>query len=152
LIIEINAHQKSYALDDNLNKYLASEGVKLRPHFTGKNKWDTSFGVAAMSGLFGSIRDGKHQGDNLITLPSHEGNEHFKALINQLITWKPDTKNATDLIMALWFCEIRARDIVNSNTFKQTHFTSRWASRRAVSTQSVVNLDDIEFGNYTQYL
>lgn len=152
LIIEINAHQKSYALDDDLNRYLSSVGVKLRPHFTGRNKWDTSFGVAAMSGLFGTIRDGKHQGDNLLTMPSHEGNEHFKALINQLITWKPDTKNATDLIMALWFCEIRAREIITSNTFKQTHFTSRWASRRAVASQSVVNLDDIEFGNYVQYL
>lgn len=152
LIIEINAHQKSYALDDDLNKYLASEGVRMRSHFTGKNKWDTSFGVAAMSGLFGSVRDGKHMGDNILSLPSHEGNEHFKALINQLITWKPDTKNATDLIMALWFCEIRARDLIQQNSFKQSHSNNRWVSRRNAAQQTVVNLDDWEYGNYAQYL
>ena len=152
LIIEINAHQKSYALDDNLNKYLASMGVRMRSHFTGKNKWDTSFGVAAMSGLFGSVRDGKHQDDNIVSLPSHEGNEHFKALINQLITWKPDTRNATDLIMALWFCEIRARELVLQNQFKQTHGNNRWASRRNMASQSLVNLDDLAYEQHTLFL
>ncbi len=34
---------------DDLRQYLANSGVKFSSQFTGKNKWDTSFGVAAMS-------------------------------------------------------------------------------------------------------
>lgn len=144
LRIEINAHQKAYALDTELNQWLASRGVSLRQHFTGKNKWDTAFGVAAMSSLFGTLRDGKHQGDNILTLPDHQGNEHLKALINQLITWKADTKGPTDLVMALWFCEIRARELVAANQVRNFHAgNSRWTSRRADYSRTVVNLDEI---------
>ena len=64
-----------------------------------------------MSDLFGTVNNGKHQKNNLIELPSID-NEHFKALVNQLITWSPDTKGPTDLVMALWFCEIRAKEIL----------------------------------------
>ena len=63
LRIEINAHQKAYALDEELRTYLASQGVKFSSQFTGKNKWDTSFGVAAMSGLFGTMRGNAHQNE-----------------------------------------------------------------------------------------
>jgi hypothetical protein len=47
-----------------------------------------------------------HQDDNLIEIPSQDGSEGVKALIQQLITWKPDTKGKTDCVMALWFCEL----------------------------------------------
>ena len=47
--VEINAHQKAYSLDEDLRNWLASYGVRLNAHFTGKNKWDTNFGVASMS-------------------------------------------------------------------------------------------------------
>lgn len=152
LRIEINAFQKAFALDEELKQWLASRGTQLREHFTGRNKWDTNFGVASMSGLFGTMRDGKHNGDNLISLPSHESNEHVKALINQLITWKPDTKNATDLVMALWFCEIRAQEMMRSGTFSQVFANSRWATRKSLYNRAVVNLDDMAAEPYTQYL
>ena len=73
--VEINAHQKAYSLDDDLRNWLAAYGVRLDAHFTGKNKWDTSFGVASMSNLFGTERDGKFQSNNIIELPSSEGSE-----------------------------------------------------------------------------
>jgi hypothetical protein len=92
LRIEINAHQKAYALDEDLRSYLASAGVKFSSQFTGRNKWDTSFGVAAMSSLFGSMRGTTFNNDNLMELPSQDGSEGVKALIQQLITWKADTK------------------------------------------------------------
>lgn len=152
LRIEINAFQKAFALDEELRNWLAARGVALKEHFTGRNKWDANFGVAAMSSLFGSLRDGKHQGDNLISLPNHENNEHVKALINQLITWKPDTKNPTDLVMALWFCEIRAQEFMRNGQYQQTHLSNRWASRRAVRQRGIVNLDDIATQQYTTYL
>ena len=151
LRIEINAHQKAYALDTELNQWLASRGVQLRQHFTGKNKWDTAFGVAAMSGLFGTLRQGKHQDDNILTLPAHEGNEHLKALINQLITWKADTKGPTDLVMALWFCEIRARELIQQNQVRSFHAGSKWTSRRNDYQRQVVNLDEMFMDQYNIY-
>jgi len=152
LRVEINAFQKAFALDEELKTWLVSRGTQLKEHFTGKNKWDTSFGVASMSGLFGSVRDGKHQEDNLIELPSHESNEHVKALIQQLITWKPDTKGPTDLVMALWFCEIRAQEMMRQTSFLQNHNYNRWATRKTLSTRGVINLDDAAAEQYSYYL
>ena len=105
-----------------------------------------------MSSLFGTVREGKHQQDNLLSLPNHEHNEHVKALINQLITWKPDTKGPTDLVMALWFCEIRAQELVRQGMYQQTHMSSKWATRKNRYSQTVVNLDDFGSENYIQYL
>jgi hypothetical protein len=150
--IEINAFQKAFSLDEDLRNWLGSRGCQLREHFTGRNKWDVGFGVAAMSALFGTVREGKHQQDNLLGLPSHENNEHVKALINQLITWKSDTKGPTDLVMALWFCEIRAQELVRQGMYQQTHMSNRWATRKNHQSQNVVNLDDYASDNYIQYL
>jgi hypothetical protein len=147
LRIETNAHQKAYALDDDLRTYLASAGVKFSSQFTGKNKWDTSFGVAAMSGLFGTMRGQTFNHDNLIELPSQEGSEGIKALIQQLITWTPDTKGKTDCVMALWFCEIRAKEIISNGSIRQTHIPNKWATRRQAETRYVVDVNDYEFGN-----
>ena len=142
LRVEINAFQKAFALDEDLRQWLANRGVQFREHFTGKNKWDINFGVAGMSGLFGTLRDGKPQKDNLLELPD-ACNEHVKALVNQLITWKPDTKNPTDCVMALWFCEIRAKELILQGNNRQHHSRNRFATRRNVASQGVVNLDDL---------
>lgn len=150
--IEINAHQKSYALDTELNQYFASRGVQIRSHYTSKNKWDETFGVAGMAALFGTVRDGKHQDDNLIELPSSENNEHVKALINQLITWDPNARKSqkTDCVMALWFCEIRAKELVQQSGFMQTHIENRYTTRRGVNQRGVVNLDELAAQQYSQ--
>lgn len=142
LRIEINAYQKAFSLDDQLRMWLASRGTALREHFTSKNKWDVNFGVAAMSSLFGSMRDGKFNRDNLIELPDNS-NEHVKALVNQLITWKADTKGPTDCVMALWFCEIRAKELIQQSNFRTAHANNKWATRRNVAMQGVVNLDEM---------
>ena len=148
LRIEINAHQKAYALDETLRSYLASAGVKFSSQFTGKNKWDTSFGVAAMSGLFGTVRGNSFNHDNLIELPSQDGSEGIKALIQQLITWKPDTKGKTDCVMALWFCELRAREVIGTTRITQSHIPNKWATPRQQATRYMVNVNDYEFGEY----
>lgn len=142
LRIEINAYQKAFSLDDQLRMWLASRGTALREHFTSKNKWDVNFGVAAMSSLFGSMREGKFNRDNLIELPDNS-NEHVKALVNQLITWKADTKGPTDCVMALWFCEIRAKELIQQSNFRTAHANNKWATRRNVAMQGVVNLDEM---------
>ena len=146
LRIETNAHQKAYALDENLRQYLASAGTKFSSQFTGKNKWDTNFGVAAMSDLFGTMRDGAHQDDNLLELPSQEGSEGIKALIQQLITWKPDTKGKTDCVMALWFCELRAREVISVGNIRQSYANNKWATKRQMQKRYIVDVNEYEFG------
>ena len=140
--IEINAFQKAYEMDEDLRNWLAGRGVRFTSHFTGKNKWDTSFGVASMSALFGSLRDGKHQDNNLLEIPSAEGSEGIKALVQQLITWKPDTKGPTDCVMALWFAVIRARELIQRSSAVSPYATNRWATRAQMTTRYAINLDE----------
>jgi hypothetical protein len=140
--IEINAFQKAYEMDDDLRNWLAGRGVRLNSHFTGKNKWDTSFGVASISTLFGTLREGTHQKNNLIELPSSDGSEGVKALVQQLITWKPDTKGATDCVMALWFAVIRARELIQNGTRVTPYLNNRWATRSQIESRYSINLDD----------
>jgi hypothetical protein len=140
--VEINAHQKAYALDDELRNWLSVHGVRLDAHFTGKNKWDTSFGVASMSNLFGTERDGKFQNNNIIELPSSEGGEGLKALTQQLLTWKPETRGKTDTVMALWFAVIRIRELMQQASKTSQYLTNRWATRAQMDSRYAVNLDD----------
>jgi hypothetical protein len=152
LRIEINAHQKMYEVDEEFRQYLANKGVRFSSHFTGKNKWDTDFGVAAMQGLFGTMNGAKHNRDNLIELPDPQYHEGIKALINQLITWKPGTRNPTDVVMALWFCEIKAKEMIQHSGNQIWHATSRFVTQRQMAQQAVVNLDDLAMEQFTTYL
>jgi hypothetical protein len=142
LRIEINAHQKAYALDDDLRNWLSMYGCQLNSHFTGKNKWDTSFGVASMASLFGSLRDGRFQDNNSIELPSNEGSEGLKALVQQLITWKPETRNPSDCVMALWFAVIRVRELMQQNSQSAKWMQNRWATRAQTERRFSINLDE----------
>jgi hypothetical protein len=142
-IVEKNAFQSFLTQDEGIRQNLASRGVLLREHHTGTNKWDSGFGVASMSTLFGTKQfDGKHHRDNLIHLPSDQ-TENVKALIEQLITWSPNTKGKTDMVMALWFCEIRAREMLNQGMHKTHHMKNPFLSRYEVGKRTVVNIDEL---------
>jgi hypothetical protein len=140
--VEINAHQKYYAMDTELRQYLATFGCQLNSHFTGKNKWDVGFGVASMATLFGSTKDGRFQDNNIIELPSNEGSEGLKSLVQQLIIWKPDTKNPTDCVMALWFAVILCRELMQTSSRVGQYQTNRWATRAQMSGRTSLNLDE----------
>ena len=140
--VEINAHQKAYSLDEELRQWLASYGVRLDAHFTGKNKWDTSFGVASMSNLFGTEREGKFQNNNIIELPSSEHSEGLKALTQQLLTWKPETKGKTDTVMAMWFAVIRIRELMQQASNSATYAYNRWATKAQTNKRYAINLDE----------
>ena len=140
--VETNAHQKAYALDSELVQWLALRGCQLRGHFTGKQKWDTSIGVASMATLFGTVIDGRFQDDNIVELPSNEGSEGIKTLVQQLITWKPDTKNPTDTVMALWFGIIRIRELMNEGLNIAGHGRNRWSTTAQRNTRMTINLDE----------
>jgi hypothetical protein len=134
--IEKNAMNLMVTQSSELRKFMAQRGCLLKEHFTGKNKWDTDFGVASMSMLF----DGHETGRNLIKLPNRGGSEGVKALVEQLTTWFPETKSKTDLVMALWFAEIRARELCDQLD-NQFTIPNRYLSQRDREKVMTVDLD-----------
>jgi hypothetical protein len=95
-----------------------------------------------MASLFGTTRDGRFQDNNLIELPSNEGSEGLKALVQQLITWKPETRNATDCVMALWFAVIKVRELMQKGSKLTQYTNNRWATRQQRQQRYSINLDD----------
>jgi hypothetical protein len=145
VVAEKNAFQLFLTKDASIRDFLASRGVQFREHFTGNNKWDVGFGVASMASLFGTHNESKFiKGTNLIELPSSNNSEGVKALVNQLITWKPDAhkRQKTDCVMALWFTEIVAREWLERGMYSQQFSQSRWHSMKQLNSRFVVDLDE----------
>jgi hypothetical protein len=140
--VEINAHQKAYSLDDELRQWLGMYGVRLESHITNKNKWDAAFGVASMSTLFGTVREEKFQKNNMIELPSTTDSEGLKSLVQQLITWKPNSRGKTDCVMALWFAVLRAREFMQQTNHLQKFASNRWVTRAQSAQRYTINLDE----------
>jgi len=144
-VIEKNAFQLFLTQDEEINRHLASRGIRLVQHYTGANKMDAEFGVASMAGLFGSVdNQGKHMKNNLLELPRAD-NEHVKALIEQLITWSAGTKNKQDGPMALWFAETQMRDYINqAGAYGGTFVKNPFATRDQLKQRRVVNLEEYQ--------
>jgi hypothetical protein len=142
-VIEENAYQKALVQDDEIRSYLFSRGVILKGHHTGRyNKSDADFGVASMSVLF----EPDAQGVPTLLLPN--ANISFPAissLVEQLVTWQPDTKNQRqDLVMALWFAARRARQLIfQAPGQHKTHMDNQFLSRGNTKRRSVINLNDV---------
>lgn len=134
--IEKNAMNLMVTQDREIREFLARRGCILKEHFTGSNKWDTNFGVASMTTLL----EGWDKGKPLLRLPRKQS-EGIKALVEQLATWFPDTKAKTDCVMALWFAEIRCRELVEEEGHQVTHLENKYASERSKEGRLSVDLD-----------
>ena len=144
-VIEKNAFQLFLTQDEEINAFLASRGIRLVHHYTGANKMDGEYGVASMAGLFGHVDErGQHMGDNLIDLP-RTSDESMKALVEQLVTWSPGTKNKQDGPMALWFAETQMRQFINQmGAYQDTWIKNPYATRGDLAKRQVIQLDDWE--------
>ncbi len=146
-VIEKNAMNLMVTQNRDLRNFLGSRGTILKEHFTGANKNDADFGVASMSMLF----DGALEDRGLIRLPSRSQQEGVKALVEQLTTWFPQSKAKQDTVMALWFAETRARELVN-DIESVFHISNEYQSERDKRKQVTVDLDylsqatDAQFG------
>jgi hypothetical protein len=123
--------------DRDITRALGNMGSVLGMHqTTGKTKWDAEAGVMSLSGLF----QGFDRGDNLIELPNtnHEG---IKALCEQLCNFFPGTRGKTDTLMALWFAEVRARELIAS-VEEDTHVESEWDTQMDLEAQISVPLNE----------
>jgi hypothetical protein len=142
--IEKNAFQGSIVQDEELRNYLLQRGAVMTGHFTGANKWDANFGISSMAPLFLGSGDGR----NMIRLPSRYQSEGTKALVEQLCTWNPTplgTRTHTqtghwDTVLALWFVEIRCRELMQGE-YSGWHISSEFVSEREVEGQFVIDVD-----------
>ena len=159
-IVEVNGFQGFLAYDTELNQYMANKGIVMKPHHTGQNKQDPDFGVASMAPLFGSVTTNKtnqrvHNSDNLIELPSVQSHG-VKSLVEELISWSPHVKTKNrrqDSLMSLWFCELRAREVIE-NTRRKNSFgkNNPFLSERDKERRMVVNLDDIAMADTASWV
>lgn len=140
--IEKNGFQGFLVHDRELNNFCAARGTMIRPHWTGMNKHDSGFGVAAMAMLF----NGWQEKQQLIELPSTAFSEAAKALVEQLVTWAPDLPKSskTDCVMALWFAELACKDRVMLASNFKTHMKNPFATPWDVRGRATVNLLDME--------
>jgi len=153
VIVESNAFQLFLTQDEEIRNFLATRGIAYRPHYTGNNKQDPEFGVASLAPLFGTVtkRDGnnnnlKHAADNMIELPDSSRNEHVKKLIEQLVVWQPGVqgkKLKMDAVMALWFCEIVARDVLLTSSGIPNFLKNEFTPQKAIEDRYIINLDDL---------
>lgn len=135
--VEKNAFQASIVQDEEIKRWLSARGCLIHGHFTDGKKWDQHFGVASMATLF----TGWENGTNLIRLPSQQQSEGTRALVEQLCGWFPETKGLTDTVMALWFAEIRCRELMFTE-FDGWHLdTSEFTSQRDAEGQMVIDVD-----------
>jgi len=156
-VIEQNAFQLFLIYDEGIRSFLNNRGVKITPHYTSRNKQDPDFGVSSIAPLFGGLKriesGGRveHDGNNLIELPDPDTSEGIRALIDQLISWVPGKKGKDlkqDGPMALWFFELRARELlgIGRNDKKLQFLRNPYLSRGDLSRRMVVSTSSIRAG------
>ncbi len=152
VIVESNAFQLFLTKDEGITQFLATRGIAYRPHHTGNNKQDPDYGVASLAPLFGTKvkREGqeatKHAGDNLIELPDASRSEHVKKMVDQLVSWQAGKRGKQlkmDAVMALWFCEIVARETLHKAQGISNFMPNEFASINDIENRYVVNLDEL---------
>ena len=136
-----------FTQDEELRLWMAARGVRFSEHNTNAStKWDPAYGVASLSSLFGAYEHAggevKEIAPPLIELPIPM--KGVRLLVNQLITWTPtlDPKKVPqDLLMALWFAEVRCRELtVRSNIQAKPVRLARFVSRNARKGRRTVSL------------
>jgi hypothetical protein len=154
-VSEKNMYHASLRHNDRITAFLQTRGVRMVEHYTGTNKLDVDTGVMSLAPLFGeweSAGDGRgwrKRTEPLIELPRRKGNHHVTTMVEQLVLWRPDAPKTqkTDMVMALWFAELKAREIANPNAGRRTHHQqNRWASPRRVEQRVVVSMRDLRAG------
>jgi hypothetical protein len=100
-VVEINAAQRFLLAHEFVRRWVAKNRVDILPHTTGRNKIDDDLGVEAL--LPPVYRAGS------ISIPYASGGSidfRVKSFITQAMSWRPDKKQDTDLVMAHWFAEL----------------------------------------------
>lgn len=147
-----------FTQDSQLRMWFTTRGIRFTEHTTGSNKWDPMFGVSSMAPLFGEYdKAWNAESDDpwrviaepLIELP-RPNKDGVKALIHQLVTWTPEldpNKVPCDMVMALWFAEVGAREHLNTGRGIGT-ITSITSKNKFLSPRAAQNRTRINFADY----
>ena len=140
--IEENGLNKYISQDETLVRWCRGRGVGVFGHQTGTNKWDPQFGVATLANLF----RGYETDTNMIELPARRDHQGIQTLVTELISWYPTPSKAKmpkqDTVMALWFADLRARNIADEWD-QTTHLESRYRTSRDEERQVTFDVDAI---------
>ncbi|MDP9820475.1 hypothetical protein [Nocardioides massiliensis] len=132
---------------------------KGRSFVTGNsNKWDPTFGISSFAPLFGEYDkawdnpagEWREITPPLIELP-RPNLDGVKTLIHQLVTWTPEldpNKVPCDLVMALWFFEVGAREYLGVGKGRASNVVALGRSNRFVSPRSAKNRSVVNFADY----
>jgi len=138
-VVEKNAFQLFLTRDQQIRDYLAMRGCTMTEHYTGSNKIDPDFGVASLAPLFTERK---------ISLPSSHNHEGMKALVEQLVTWRPGvpgSKLVQDLPMALWFAELKVREVMDQRLGRtRSHQQNRFLPRYRQAKQRLALVQGME--------
>lgn len=137
--IEKNGLQTMISQDNEIRQIIHQNGARLVEHHTGANKWDADFGVASLAPLFLGATETPPRPQILI--PDNGTHKGIKALLDQLITWEPNSRGKTDIVMALWFADLGARKMLEQGR-SSTHAQNKWLTRGQAAKRRVVNIDD----------
>jgi len=67
-------------------------------------------------------------------------------MIEQLVTWQPGVRGKKlkmDTVMALWFCEIVAREVLAQSSGVSRFVKNEFATKADIESRYVINLDDL---------
>jgi hypothetical protein len=146
-----------FTQDLALRQWFSTRGIRFTEHFTGANKWDSGFGISSLAPLFGEYDkswdnpggEWREVNEPLIELP-RPNLDGMKALIHQLITWTPEldpNKVPCDMVMALWFAEVGAREYLGHGKGRGT-VTALGRSNRFVSPRAARNNYSVSLADY----
>lgn len=102
--VEVNGLQSQIVqYNEELVQALALRGVRVVPHTTHKNKWDSEFGVEAMAPLWSA---------SMMSVPwgNAPSARKMQQLIEQLLIFPMGM--VSDLVMASWFADLGCRDLL----------------------------------------
>ena len=138
--IEKNGLNAMVTQDNAIRQFVHEQGSRIYEHqTTGHNKWDPDYGVASLASLFLGALDIPPRA--LIAIPNNNTHRGINALVDQLVTWAPESGGKTDVVMALWFAELGCRKILESGNINP-HVKNRWLTDGQRSRQTVINIDD----------
>jgi len=118
--VEANGVQRNLVqYNEDIIQPLAARGIKVSGHVTNQNKWDPQFGVETLAPLFGA---------KMIDIPMSAQGSDMEELIRQFKNFP--LMPVSDLVMATWFAEIGAREIVTRPSLPLfSERTGHWPER-----------------------
>jgi hypothetical protein len=135
--VETNGLQGQLIQDGDLLQHMSNRGVRVVPHVTTMhNKWDANFGVESMAVVYNNGR---------ITIPWN--GLATQAKVRQLeaqLGYFPSPGSPSDLVMALWFAWLGARELFKRSTLPMFN------NRRRMPRHVLNRRRSIDFATNTQ--